>query len=213
MKSAGYDVRESNPFEAGQIFGTLRRPQAPIVGRVEMLWESMRGAVVETFPKEPGLPKDKGAYLLFVDGIANSVASYMFGTPDQTGRTYLTVWPTVRQSRVAGFVQDSYKVTANLTLDLGIRYEYYSPVVPRYPGGASNYEPSNNTLLVAGYGSPVGEVNILLVQTQGFPTRMPVRIREREREYCPLHHAAQGRPCYRVKTKACPHKSSRFVAG
>ena len=22
MKSAGYDVRESNPFEAGQIFGT-----------------------------------------------------------------------------------------------------------------------------------------------------------------------------------------------
>ena len=74
MKSAGYDVRESNPFEAGQIFGTLRRPQAPIVGRVEMLWESMRGAVVETFPKEPGLPKDKGAYLLFVDGIYQSDA-------------------------------------------------------------------------------------------------------------------------------------------
>ncbi len=50
-------------------------------------------------------------------------------------------------------MQDSYKVTANLTLDLGIRYEYYSPVVPGYPGGASNYEPSNNTLLVAGFGS------------------------------------------------------------
>src|SRR5438445_7097306 len=44
MKSAGYDVRESNPFEAGQIFGTPRRAAAPIVGRVEMLWESMRGA-------------------------------------------------------------------------------------------------------------------------------------------------------------------------
>ena len=74
MKSAGYDVRESNPFEAGQIFGTLRRPRAPIVGRVEMLWESMRGAVVETFPKEPGLPKDKDAYLRFVDGIYQSDA-------------------------------------------------------------------------------------------------------------------------------------------
>jgi len=74
MKSAGYDVRESNPFEAGQIFGTLRRPRAPIVGRVEMLWESMRSAVVETFPKEPGLPKDRDAYLRFVDGIYQSDA-------------------------------------------------------------------------------------------------------------------------------------------
>jgi len=26
MKSAGYDVREGNPFEVGQTFGTLRRP-------------------------------------------------------------------------------------------------------------------------------------------------------------------------------------------
>lgn len=73
MKSAGYDVRERNPFEAGQTFG-LRPAVAPIVGRVEMLWESMRGAVVETFPKAPGLPKDKGAYLRFVDEIYRSDA-------------------------------------------------------------------------------------------------------------------------------------------
>jgi len=74
MKSAGYDVRESNPFEAGQIVGTLRRAAAPIVGRVEMLWESMRGIVVETFPKAPGLPKDKEAYLRAVDEIYQSDA-------------------------------------------------------------------------------------------------------------------------------------------
>lgn len=84
--------------------------------------------------------------------LANSVASYMLGTPDQRGRTYMTVTPTVRQSRYAGFLQDSYKVTPNLTLDLGVRYEYYSPVTPRYPGGASNYEPATNSLLVAGIG-------------------------------------------------------------
>lgn len=73
MKSAGYDVRERNPFEVGQTFGA-RPAVAPIVGRVEMLWESMRGAVVETFPKAPGLPKDKGAYLRFVDEIYRSDA-------------------------------------------------------------------------------------------------------------------------------------------
>ncbi len=74
MKSAGYDVRESNPFEAGQIFGTPRPAAAPIVGRMQMMWESMRGSVIETFPKAPGLPKDKDAYLRFVDEIYQSDA-------------------------------------------------------------------------------------------------------------------------------------------
>jgi hypothetical protein len=73
MKSAGYDVRERNPLEAGQTFGA-RPAVAPIVGRVEMLWESMRSAVVAGFPKAPGLPKDKGAYLRFVDEIYQSDA-------------------------------------------------------------------------------------------------------------------------------------------
>jgi hypothetical protein len=74
MKSASYDVRESNPFEAGQIFGTSGRTAEPIVGRVQMMWESMRGAVIKAFPKAPGLPKDKDAYLHFVDEIYQSDA-------------------------------------------------------------------------------------------------------------------------------------------
>jgi len=69
MKGAGYDVRESSPFEAGQIFHKPSRPTAPIVSRVEMLWESMRGKVLAAFPKAPGLPTDKEAYLRFVDEI------------------------------------------------------------------------------------------------------------------------------------------------
>jgi hypothetical protein len=69
MKSAGYDVRESDPFEAGQVTGKLRPAVAPIVGRLQMVWESMRGAVVAIFPKAPGVPKDKDAYLRSVDEI------------------------------------------------------------------------------------------------------------------------------------------------
>ena len=68
MKGAGYDVRESSPFEAGQIFRKPNRA-APIVSRVEMLWESMRGKVLASFPKAPGLPTDREAYLRFVDEI------------------------------------------------------------------------------------------------------------------------------------------------
>src|SRR5260221_9353071 len=69
MKGAGYDVRESSPFEAGHIFGKARRPAAPIVGRIEMLWESMRGKVIAVFPKAPGLPANNEGYLRFVNEI------------------------------------------------------------------------------------------------------------------------------------------------
>ena len=74
MKRAGYDVRERNPFEAGQTFGAPRRAAAPIAGRVQMMWESMRDAVAATFPKAPGLPKDRAAYLQRVDDIYKSDA-------------------------------------------------------------------------------------------------------------------------------------------
>jgi fido (protein-threonine AMPylation protein) len=74
MKSAGYDVRENNPFEAGQTFGASTRAAAPIVGRVQMMWESMRGAVIKDFPAPPGPPKDKDAYLRFIDEIYQSDA-------------------------------------------------------------------------------------------------------------------------------------------
>ena len=63
MKSVGYDVRESNSFEAGQVLATPRRTVAPIAGRVQMMWESMRGAVVSIFPKAPGLPKQERAQI------------------------------------------------------------------------------------------------------------------------------------------------------
>jgi hypothetical protein len=74
MKDAGYDVRERNPFEAGQVFGGLRPSAAPIAGRLQMLWEATREQVLAGFPKAPGLPEDKAAYLHNVDEIYKSDA-------------------------------------------------------------------------------------------------------------------------------------------
>jgi fido (protein-threonine AMPylation protein) len=69
MKRAGYDVRESDPFEPEQAFGTLSRAPAPIVGRLQSLWNAMREPVLAAFPEPPGLPRDTRAYLSFVDDI------------------------------------------------------------------------------------------------------------------------------------------------
>jgi fido (protein-threonine AMPylation protein) len=74
MKGAGYDVREADPFVAAQVFGALNPGVAPIVGRIRALWESLRGPVIDAFPKAPGLPKDKKRYLQFVEDIYKSDA-------------------------------------------------------------------------------------------------------------------------------------------
>jgi hypothetical protein len=74
MKSAGYDVRETDPFASKQTFGVLPIVTAPIVGRIQAMWESMRGTVVGTFPKAPGLPRNRREYLRFVDDMYKSDA-------------------------------------------------------------------------------------------------------------------------------------------
>jgi fido (protein-threonine AMPylation protein) len=74
MKRAGYDVREADPFKPAQPFGTLNPGTPPVVGRVRALWQATRDTVVASFPKAPGLPKDKDAYLKLVEGIYKSDA-------------------------------------------------------------------------------------------------------------------------------------------
>jgi fido (protein-threonine AMPylation protein) len=74
MKSAGYDVRDTDPFTPEQSFQLLTQSKAPLVTRIRALWSRMRGIVIETFPTAPGLPGDRSAYLGFVDEIYKSDA-------------------------------------------------------------------------------------------------------------------------------------------
>ena len=74
MKAAGYDVRESDPFAPAQGLGGVSRSAAPIVGRLQAMWERFREPVIEIFPKAPGLPGDPKTYLRLVDEIYGSDA-------------------------------------------------------------------------------------------------------------------------------------------
>jgi fido (protein-threonine AMPylation protein) len=74
MKSAEYEVRESDPFTGGHVFGVLDRGTAPIVGRLQAMWEAMRAEVLAVFPDAPGLPRETSAYLHSVDDVYQSDA-------------------------------------------------------------------------------------------------------------------------------------------
>jgi fido (protein-threonine AMPylation protein) len=98
MKAAGYDARVTDPFAPQQSFGTLSRGVAPIVGRLQALWSSLRDPVIEVFPKAPGLPHDTTTYLQFVDEIYKSDAYHSLSiegyrvTPELIERVQAGTW-------------------------------------------------------------------------------------------------------------------------
>ncbi len=57
----------------------------------------------------------------------NSYASFLLGLPNQTTRSKYLVVPGIRTIETAFFFQDDWKVSKRLTLNLGVRYEYFSP--------------------------------------------------------------------------------------
>ena len=69
MRSAGYTVWESDPFENRPPIMLDKREASPYVNRIRLMWEEMRGPIIEHFPAAPGLPKDIDAYLKHVEDI------------------------------------------------------------------------------------------------------------------------------------------------
>jgi hypothetical protein len=84
--------------------------------------------------------------------IANDIGSFLLDLPSSTGRDLNTFFPAYRQYWFFAFGSDKWQVTPKMTLDLGIRWEFYPPATPRRSGGFSNYDPVNNQLVIAGVG-------------------------------------------------------------
>jgi Fic family protein len=69
MRAAGYDVREQDPFRSRINLALPRREASPYAGRIRLMWQQMRGPVVERFPAAPGRPKNIDAYLKHVQDV------------------------------------------------------------------------------------------------------------------------------------------------
>lgn len=82
----------------------------------------------------------------------NSFASFLLDAPSAAGRDLATYFPAYRAWQTFLFVQDRWQVTSKLTINAGLRWEYYPPAVPRLKAGFSQYDNINNRLLIAGVG-------------------------------------------------------------
>jgi len=85
-------------------------------------------------------------------GFGNDFASFLLDQPSSTARDLVSSFPASRWWNFYAFAQDKWMVTPKLTLDLGVRWELYPPPTPQFSGGFSNYNPANNTLVIAGVG-------------------------------------------------------------
>ncbi len=85
--------------------------------------------------------------------IANMMASFLLDEPSGVGRDINTYFPALRAWWFFAFAGDKWQVTPKLTMDLGLRWEFYPPATPGASGGFSNYSPSTHSLVIAGVGS------------------------------------------------------------
>ena len=54
MRAADFSVRERDPFETPAPALALRRGASPVVQRIRLMWDTMRGPVLDRFPAPPG---------------------------------------------------------------------------------------------------------------------------------------------------------------
>lgn len=97
-----------------------------------------------------------------INGLGNAFAAFLLDVPNSVGRDLTVIdEPGTRHWAVFTFANDKWQVNKRLTLDLGLRHEFYRPhtgIVER--GGLSNYNINNNTLEVTGFGAVSSRVGV-----------------------------------------------------
>ncbi|MEN8246603.1 MAG: Fic family protein [Thermodesulfobacteriota bacterium] len=69
MQTAGYNIREKDPFESTINLILPAHEQSPYVNRIRLMWQQMREPILKQFPAGPGRPPDIAAYLKIADDI------------------------------------------------------------------------------------------------------------------------------------------------
>jgi Carboxypeptidase regulatory-like domain len=105
-----------------------------------------------------GVPNESNT----LSGVANSMAAFLLDWPAVVQRD-LKVFdmPGTQHWGTALFIHDKWQARSNVTIDLGLRWEYYEPL--KGAGGTgtlANYDPATHTIRVAGYGDVTDTVNV-----------------------------------------------------
>ena len=69
MRAADFGLRESNPFATPPPARPVRAGASPLVQRLRLTWDAMRGRVADHFPRPPGAPADVDVVLARIEDV------------------------------------------------------------------------------------------------------------------------------------------------
>lgn len=84
---------------------------------------------------------------------ANSLAELLLGLPDRVGKVVQTSNPnSLRWKTWSAYARDSWQVNSKLTVNFGVRWEYY-PFATTDHAGVKLFQPTTGNVLICGVGS------------------------------------------------------------
>ncbi|HVB33476.1 MAG TPA: TonB-dependent receptor [Patescibacteria group bacterium] len=92
-------------------------------------------------------------------GTGNSFASMLAGIPAVTIQSLNLNFPSYQTWEQGEYIQDDWQATQRLTLNLGVRYDIYTPFVEKH-NAISNFDPTNLAMLLSGRVQVAGEQGV-----------------------------------------------------
>ncbi len=82
----------------------------------------------------------------------NAYGAFLLGLTDDTEKSLQNILATGREWQLGWYVRDRWQVNRNLTINVGLRYEFY-PLMTRAGKGIERYDPVTNNVYLGGRGS------------------------------------------------------------
>lgn len=89
----------------------------------------------------------------------NAYADFLLGLDTSTDKSLQYILMTGREWQFGWYARDRWQISRNLTLDLGLRYEFY-PLMTRAGKGIERYDPNTNQVFLGGRGGQPDSVGI-----------------------------------------------------
>jgi hypothetical protein len=110
------------------------------------------GTARGTFGFDGSLAALKGGTAINTGSPSNSWAQFLLGFPSETGKvTQFTDPIALRFANWSVYARDQWQVSKSLTIDYGLRWEYY-PIYSHDHFGAVRFDPSTDNILIGGEG-------------------------------------------------------------
>ena len=88
------------------------------------------------------------------------MATLLLGGTCSFDRAIFTQRPAERQTNLGLYGQDIWHVSSRLSLNYGLRWDYFTPVTSPNKGGLANFDPATGDILLAGLGDVSNSANV-----------------------------------------------------